>query len=66
MPGSPAWLCEFCLLGEFVLRLELFLCLWKMAGLAFLPTDEKGSVACKLEFLSWKRSVFKYSTEDWF
>lgn len=37
-----------------------------MAYLAFLPTDEKGSVACNLEFLSWKRSIFKYSTKDWF
>lgn len=36
----------------------------EMAYLAFFPADKKRSVACEFEFLSWKRSILKYSSED--
>lgn len=65
MSCSSAWLCEFCLLGKFGLRLELLFSL-ENSILGIVTTDKKGSMACKVEFLSWKRSVFKYLTEDWF
>lgn len=36
----------------------------EMAYLAFFPTYKNRSVACIFEFLSWKRSILKYSSED--